>query len=128
MAPIERATEVTLPEYEIEQISELVAQRVQDKLLARFGRWIVINLLAIGGIAGAGLIAFFNLKSDVDRNTTANAYQNERLVEQAAGAASFRAEMNAKLDRISEQVTNLNVTLASHNGRVAGSLHDKGAK
>ena len=111
--------EVSLPEWELERLSELVSKRVDDKLLARFGRWVVFNLIVLGGIAGGGVVAFFNLRGDVEKSMTINAYQDAKLAEAKVEASSFRAEICVRLDRFGEQLNSISNQLAAHNGRVA---------
>ena len=114
---------VILPDDEVDQIAQIVAKRVEDKLFAKFGKWVVVNLIMVGGISGGGLVAFFNLKSDVQSNALNNSYQDQRIADQIAAASLWRTEVNAKLARVEDKLDQLNTTLANHNGRVLGTAN-----
>ena len=114
MAPIENGTQV-MPDWELEELSVRVARRVEDKLLAKFGRWVVLLLIAISGLIVSGLIGFFDLKGDVRTNQTMNQVQNENIRSNQESANNVRNAFEYKLDRLSGQVTELTVLIRSQN-------------
>lgn len=114
--------EIQLPKWEIEELSELVSKRVEDKLLARFGRWVVFNLILLGGVAGGGVVAFFNLRSEVQNNASLNQFQDMRITESIANTAAWRTEVNSKLDRVSDKIDILSSQLFTHNAKAAAPV------
>jgi hypothetical protein len=97
--------EIELPQWEIEALATLVSKRVEDKLFARFGKWVILNLIGLGVVAGGASVAFFDLRTEVRRQDVVNEYQNR-----------IQADIATRLDKILDRLDRMSEQLSTHSG------------
>lgn len=105
-----------MPEWELDKLSSLVAKRVEDKMLAKFGKWVVLNLLGVGLVVGGGLVWVLTLSKEVDTHQLLGIQRDKRMDEIVRATDSFRAELLSKIDKINDKLDEVKLNLASHNG------------
>src|SRR5574343_1516796 len=71
-----------------------LAQRVEERIVAKFARYLVVNAVAVFGLICAGMVAFFSLHSKVDSNVARDDLQDRVISNIQADATLNRASLD----------------------------------
>jgi len=102
---------VCMTQVEIAELARDVAQRVEDKLLAKAARWLVLNAVGVIIAAAAGIAAFYGLDARIASNNVRDDSQDARLSSIANEAALTRSSIDFQLRSISERINEINTFL-----------------
>lgn len=96
-----------------------LAQRVEERIVAKFARYLIVNAVAVFGLICAGMVAFFSLHSKVDSNIARDDLQDRVITNIQADATMNRAALDASLREIASKIDEINRFLRDHsNGAV----------
>jgi len=99
---------VCMTQTEIAELARDVAQRVEDKLLAKAARWLVINAIGVIVAAAAGIAAFYGLDARISSNNVRDDSQDSRLASMSNEASLARASVDFQLRSISDRLDEIN--------------------
>ena len=102
---------VCMTQVEIAELARDVAQRVEDKLLAKAARWLVFNAIGVIIAAAAGIAAFYGLDARIASNNVRDDSQDARLSSMASEAAITRSSLDFQLRSISDRINEINTFL-----------------
>ena len=108
---------VKLDSVDLEELSDRVAKRVEEKIMARALRWTLANAIVLLLAIIAGLSGFFDLKADVRLNQAMNLAQETRIDRSDMKTEYVRNELSSKLDALNRKLDELNAYLRDHNGK-----------
>lgn len=99
---------VCMTAVEVAELARDVAQRVEDKLLAKAARWLVINAIGVIVAAAAGIAAFYGLDARISSNNVRDDSQDSRLASMSNEASLARASVDFQLRSISDRLDEIN--------------------
>ena len=102
---------VCMTQVEVAELARDVAQRVEDKLLAKAARWLVFNAIGVIIAAAAGIAAFYGLDARIASNNVRDDSQDARLSAIANEAALTRSSIDFQLRSISDRINEINTFL-----------------
>ena len=102
---------VCMTQTEITELARDVAQRVEDKLLAKAARWLVLNAVGVIIAAAAGIAAFYGLDARIASTNVRDDSQDARISAIANEAALTRSSIDFQLRSISERINEINTFL-----------------
>lgn len=97
------------------KLIEEIAERVEERLAAKFVKWMVGNVAAFVLMAVAGIAAFYDLKGDVKKSLERDQYQDMDIERIRDDTMARRQVLDAKLDSISNRIDEINRFLRDHN-------------
>ena len=102
---------VCMTQVEIAELARDVAQRVEDKLLAKAARWLVLNAVGVIIAAAAGIAAFYGLDARISSTNVRDDSQDARISAIANEAALTRSSIDFQLRSISDRINEINTFL-----------------
>lgn len=80
------------------RLVEEIAQRVEEKIVAKFAKWVVGNAIAVILAIGGGIAAYYDVKSETRIAIANDAVQDHHLYAQEAEQKEAREALDRKLD------------------------------
>jgi len=102
---------ICMTQVEVAELARDVAQRVEDKLLAKAARWLVFNAIGVIIAAAAGIAAFYGLDARIASTNVRDDSQDARLSSMASEAAITRSSLDFQLRSISDRINEINTFL-----------------
>lgn len=102
-----------------------IAQSVEERLVAKFAKWAVINFASLVIAIATGIAAYYDVKNDAHLAITHDAKQDREIVEHYANARAERESIDRKLDNLGQKVDEINRFLRDHNTATMNGLASK---
>jgi hypothetical protein len=97
------------------KLIEEIAERVEERIAAKFVRWMVGNVAAFVFLVVAGIAAFYDLKGDVKKSLERDQYQDQDIERIRDDTMARRQALDSKLESISQRIDEINRFLRDHN-------------
>jgi hypothetical protein len=108
------------------QLVEEIATRVEEKIIARFAWWLLLNAAALIVSIATGIAAFYSLKSEAEAGRNRDDAQDYRMGMMQSDAAAARQALEVKLDRLAAGQDEINRFLRDHNAATMSGFNRNG--
>jgi len=107
------------------KLIEEIAERVEERLVAKAAKWLIINFLVIAGAVGVGWKAYYQLDSAIANNTKNDELVFTRISDLIQDAGIDRLKCDNKLDNINGKIDEINRFLRDHNTLTLNGLRGR---
>lgn len=110
------------------RLIEEIAERVEEKLVAKFAKWVVANGVALLLAMVGGIAAYYDVKHETKLALQNDATLDRQMDEQATEARLSRDSIDRKLDVLRAEVQEINRFLRDHNQATINGLSNRSGK
>lgn len=101
---------------------EEIAERVEERIVAKFAKWVIGNAVALLLAIATGIGAYYDLKHETKLALTNDAMLDHKMDSTAIETRTSRETMDRKLDSISDRIDEINRFLRDHNTATLGAM------
>jgi hypothetical protein len=110
------------------RLIEEIAASVEARLVAKFAKWIIGNVIGLVVAIGSGIAAYYDVRADAHNAIQHDAKQDREIVEHYANARAEREALDRKLDNMTSKIDEINRFLRDHNTMTLNGLSGKGGR
>lgn len=114
------------------RLIEEIAERVEEKLVAKFAKWVIANGIALLAVLVGGIAAYYDVKHETKTALQNDVVMDYRMNEQSIEARTSRESIDRKLDAMNTTLGNkideIQRFLRDHNQATLNGLSGRNGK
>lgn len=115
-------------EHQHHRLVEEIAERVEQRLVAKFARWVALNFLAVIGLVATIIGTYYALDNRITENKRLDELQDRLILSHQNEAAELRRELISEIRDLKRGQDEINRFLRDHNQATLNSLSNRNGK